>query len=241
MQNSTLSFKNGLKDGLPIGLGYLSVSFAFGVSASLLGVPALISLFVSMTNLTSAGQLAGIGIIAALGSFAEIILTQIVINSRYFLMSVTLTQKTDDTFSFKKRLFCAAFITDEIFAVASAKPQKINVKYFCGLSLLPYIGWSLGTILGALLGNVMPQNVTFALGVAIYAMFIAIIVPPSLKNAGVLFTVVFAAGISCAIYYIPQITLSEGMSVIICALFTSLVAAALFPLKKENEGNERHD
>lgn len=234
MQKSTFNFKNGLKDGLPIGLGYLSVSFAFGVRASILGVPALISLFMSMTNLTSAGQLAGLEVVAALGSIVEIAILQLVINSRYFLMSLSLTQKIDDTFCLRRRLLCAAFITDEIYAVAAAKPQKIGVKYFYGLSLLPYIGWAVGTILGALLGDVLPQNVTYALGIALYAMFIAIIVPPSTKHAGTLFAVLFGAALSCALYYIPAFkNISSGTSVIICALISALAAAAIFPIKEE--------
>jgi len=125
---SVLDFRRGLKDGLPIGLGYLSVAFAFGVQASMLGVPWFMSVFISMTNLTSAGQLAGLTIIATLGTIGEMILTQLVINSRYFLMSITLTQKLDDSFTLKHRLFCSAFITDEIFAVAAAKPKTFGVN-----------------------------------------------------------------------------------------------------------------
>lgn len=234
MQKSNFNFKNGLKDGLPIGLGYLSVSFAFGVQASLRGVPALISLFMSMTNLTSAGQLAGLEVVAMLGSFAEIAILQLVINSRYFLMSLSLTQKIDDSFGLRQRLFCSAFITDEIYAVAAAKPQKIGVKYFYGLSLLPYVGWALGTVFGALLGDVLPQNVTYALAIALYAMFIAIIIPPSTKHKGTLFAVIVGAAASCALYYIPVFKgLSAGTSVIICALISALATAAIFPIKED--------
>lgn len=236
MEKSTLTFKNGIKDGLPIGLGYLPVSFAFGVQASLAGVPALITIFISMTNLTSAGQLAGLGIISALGSFLELAIIQAVINSRYFIMSVALTQKTDETFTLGKSLFCAAFVTDEVFAVAASKPQSVNVKYFKGLALLPYIGWVTGTVLGALSGNVLPQNAVAALGLALYAMFIAIIVPPSLSLKGVLPTVLLSAGFSCLLYYLPLFGfLSDGTAIVISALSAALIIAAIFPVKEADD------
>ena len=234
MDKLTNDFKKGLKDGLPLGFGYLSVSFAFGVQASLAGVPVLISLLISMTNLTSAGQLAGVSIVAAAGSFLELILIQLVINSRYFLMSLTLTQRLDDSFTFSKRLLTASFITDEIFAVAAAKPRKISVKYFFGLSVLPYIGWALGTLTGALAGDVLPARATLSLGIALYAMFLAIIIPPAKKSRGVLFTVAVAVLCSCVFKYTPYLKkLSEGFALIISAIIASFTAAAIFPVYNE--------
>ena len=238
MHKSSLTFKNGVKDGLPISLAYLSVSFAFGVQASLLGVPVIISVLISMTNLTSAGQLAGLGVVAALGSFLEIAVMQLVINSRYFIMSIALSQKTDDSFTVGRRFLCATFITDEIFAIAAAKPKKISVKYFCGLALLPYIGWATGTLIGAVFGNVLPDNAAYALGIALYAMFIAIILPPSLSQRGVLAATLFGAGLSCVLYYVPWFKgLSSGMSVIIAALAASFIAAAIFPVNEAETEN----
>ena len=233
---SNLKFKHGVKDGLPIGLGYFSVSIAFGVKASLLQIPIWITILISMTNLTSAGQLSGIEIIAGAGTIIEIILTQLVINSRYFLMSLSLTQKIDSSFNVGKKLFCSTFITDEIYAVASSRPQKINTKYICGLALLPYIGWTLGTILGAVLGNVMPSFITSALGIGLYAMFIAIIIPPAKKELGILFAVIISAGISCAFYYLPFLkVISSGFRAIICAVVTALIVAYFFPIKEVEE------
>jgi predicted branched-subunit amino acid permease len=234
LQNYT--FKNGIKDGLPIGLGYLSVSFAFGVQASIAGIPLLMSVFISMTNLTSAGQLAGLNIIVAIGTLLEMALTQLVINARYFLMSITLTQKLDGSFSFPHRLLCSAFVTDEIFAVAAAKPKPFGRKYFYGLVILPYIGWSLGTLLGGAAGNILPSFITNALGIALYAMFIAIIIPPSIVIKGVLPTVIIASGISCAFYYLPVLnSISTGIAIIISALITAMIMAFIFPIdKKEN-------
>ena len=233
---SDLKFNHGLKDGLPIGLGYLSVSFAFGVKASLLQVPLLITVLISMTNLTSAGQLAGLEIIACLGTFLEIILTQLIINSRYFLMSITLSQKADDTFTTPKRFLYSAFITDEIFAVAVSKPKPINTKYFLGLVILPYIGWTSGTLLGAIAGSILPEFIANALGIALYAMFIAIIIPPSTKERGVAFAVLLGAGLSCLFYFVPWFNgLSSGISIIITAIVTALISALLFPIKPVNK------
>lgn len=233
------TFKNGIKDGLPIGLGYLSVSFAFGIKASILGVPALITLFMSMTNLTSAGQLAGVNIIAVFGTFIEIILTQLVINSRYFIMSLSLSQKTDETFTLRHRFLCSAFITDEIFAVALSKPKKICATYMYGLALLPYVGWASGTIIGAILGDVLPKIVTSSLSIALYAMFIAIIVPPMTKNKGISLVVVISIAISCLIYYVPVFSnISSGFSAIISAVVSSIIVAILFPVKESEEKEE---
>ncbi len=231
-----LKFKNGIRDGLPIGLGYFSVSFAFGVQASILGMPWFMSLFISMSNLTSAGQLAGLTVIAMLGTVLEMILTQLVINARYFLMSLTLSQKLDNSFSLKHRLLASAFITDEIFAVAASKPKLINKKYYFGLVILPYIGWSLGTLLGALAGSGLPLQITNALGIALYAMFIAIIIPPSLSIKGILPAVIIASGLSVGMYYIPLFNgINNGFKYIICALVSAIITAYFFPIQSEDD------
>ena len=243
MENSkTLSFKKGFRDGLPIGLGYLSVAFAFGVQASLLGLPIYFSALISMTNLTSAGQLAGITVIAALGSIAEMLLIQAVINSRYFLMSVALSQKLDSSFTLSKRFLLSAFITDEIFAVAVSQKENLNTKYFFALAVLPYVGWTTGTVLGAVAGEVLPVELQSALGIALYAMFIAIIIPPATEKLSVLSVVVLSAGLSCLFYYLPALKngVSQGIAVVICAVFSSIIAALVFPVKDEEikEGEE---
>ena len=240
-KSNKLTYKKGLKDGLPIGLGYFSVSLAFGVQASLLGLPVLLTVLISMTNLTSAGQLAGLEIIVSAGAFTgiatlvvEMILSQVVINARYFLMSLTLSQKLDTSFSFPKRLLCSTFITDEIFAVGAS--QKIlNTKYFLGLSTLPYFGWALGTLVGALAGSLLPPFISNALGIALYAMFIAIIIPPSTKDKGVFFVLLISAGISCLFYYLPVLhdNVSMGFAVIICAVVSAVIMALIRPIKEE--------
>ena len=239
MSNNTLTYKSGLRDGIPIALGYLSVSFSFGILCKKLGIRTLGAIFISVTNLTSAGQLAGIGIIAALGSLSEMALTQLVINIRYALMSLSLSQKTDSSFNTFRRLIVSFFITDEIYAVASSKSGLINPRYMYGLGALPFIGWSLGTAIGAIAGNILPSDVVNALGLALYAMFIAIVLPPAVENKGVLVCAVIAAIISCIITFVPALSfISNGFAIIICALAAGIAAAILFPIDNDEEGCE---
>lgn len=227
--------KQGLKDGLPIGLGYFSVSFAFGLSTVSAGFAIWQALLISMTNLTSAGQLAGVTLMAAFASFVEIALAQLVINVRYSLMSISLSQKLDETFTLRDRFFLSAFITDEIFAVASSY-SVINRTYMRALAILPYFGWTLGTLAGAVLGELLPAELVSSLGIAIYGMFIAIIIPPAKKSKSVLGVVVTAASLSSVIHYTPLSNyISSGFSIIICAIVTSVIFAALFPIKEKEE------
>lgn len=186
----------GFRDGLPIGLGYLSVSFAFGITAVKMGIPVIAAILISMTCVTSAGQVAGITAIASGGGFIEIALAQLIINLRYSLMSLSLSQKLCRKYSLFHRLTTSFGVTDEVFAVASARTEKVTPPYMYGLITLPYIMWSAGTALGALLGGILPDFVTSALGIAIYGMFIAIVVPPARRFKGVLVVALMAAALS---------------------------------------------
>lgn len=230
------SFGAGVRDGIPIGLGYLPVSFSFGIMAVNGGIPALAAVLISMTNLTSAGQVAGLAILTAGGAFTEMALTQLVINLRYALMGIALSQKLDKGFNLLHRMLCAFCLTDEIFAVAASKEGEVSRGYMYGLLSLPYVGWTLGTLLGAVAGELLPERISSALGIAIYGMFIAIIVPPACKQRGVLLAVLLAAGISCAIEYVPVFSgITQGFAVIICGIAASAAAALLFPADKEAE------
>lgn len=235
-----LQFKDGIKDGLPIALGYLSVSFTFGITAVNMGIPAVTAVLISLTNVTSAGQVAGIGIIAAGGGYAEMAMAQLIINLRYALMSLSLSQKLDSRFNIRHRLATSFCVTDEVFAVASGKGQELPPRYMYGLILLPYLFWSGGTAVGALLGSILPDVIKSALGIAIYGMFIAIIIPPSKKSRGVLFTVVIAAALSCIVYYVPVFGfISSGISIIICTVIAAALGALLFPREiREERVNE---
>ena len=239
MYNTSLTYKNGIKDGIPIALGYLSVSFAFGVTAVSLGVPKFIALLISATNLTSAGQLAGVAVIAVMGSVFEIILTQLIINARYFLMSLTLTQKLDKKFTLLDRLLCAVGITDEIFAVAVSNLKPVTKNYLLGLMTLPYLGWTGGTLLGAVLGGVLPSVIVSALNIALYAMFIAIVVPTAIQNKKVFLVIFISVALSCAFTFIPVLqSVNAGMVYVISALVASVVGALVFPIEMKSSGEE---
>lgn len=233
MTTEKLGFKDGLKDGIPIGLGYLSVSFSFGISAVSQGLSAWAAAIISMTNLTSAGQVAGLTIIAAAGTLLEMALAQLIINMRYALMSLSLSQKLSGSFTTPHRFLASFGITDEIFAVASGKGREITPGYMYGLIFLPFICWTSGTLLGGIAGSVLPEIICSALGIAIYGMFVAIFVPPARKSAGVLAAVLISVSLSCCFRYIPLFSgISSGFAIIICTLAASAVCAALFPVKE---------
>lgn len=226
------AFTKGLIDGLPIGLGYLSVSFGFGILAASLNISAFYAWLISATNLTSAGQAAGVEVIAACGTAIEMALTQLIINLRYSLMGFSLTQKLDGSFTTLKRILLSFGITDEIYAVAISKEGKISAKYMLGLIVLPFIGWTSGTALGAIAGEILPKFIANVMGILLYGMFIAIFVPPAKKSKPVLLTVIFAAAISLVFkYLLPSV--SFGFAIIISAVVSSAVIAALFPIKEE--------
>ena len=235
-------FKKGIIDGLPIGIGYLSVSFAFGIFAVSAGLSSLEALFISMTNLTSAGQLAAVPIIATGGLLSELMASQLVINLRYALMSISLSQKFGKDIHLYDRFFLAFFNTDEVFAVAASKEGPVSKAYMYGLVVTPYFGWSFGTILGAILGNVLPEIVTTALGIAIYGMFIAIVTPMAKKSHSVLICVIISATLSCAFEFLPLLKATpKGFVIIICAILAAAFCAAFFPLnskEKEETANE---
>lgn len=229
-------FLTGLKDGIPIAAGYFAVSFSFGIAAVAAGLAPLEALLISMTNLTSAGQFAAIGIIGGGGSYIEMAATQFVINLRYALMSLSLSQKLDRTFSRLHSLILGHAVTDEIFAVAMSRGGRIRPVYFLGLAALPYIGWSCGTAAGAFLGELLPDTLTSALSVSLYGMFIAIIVPAAKKERSVLTVTLISIALSFAIFYIPALDfISSGFSIIICAVLASAIGALLFPAAEEGE------
>ena len=226
-------FLKGLKAGIPIGLGYLSVSFAFGIMAISYGFEWWQAVLISMTNLTSAGQLAGIGIMINPGLYLDMLLSQITINVRYSFMSVALSQKVTPQFSSLKRLILGFFMTDEIFAVASNEKQ-VSVKFFSGLTVFPYVGWAVGTLLGSVLGNVLPQIIMNALCIAIYGMFVAIVAPKAKESLSLLCVVGVAILLSCLFFFLPSLNvISEGLSVCICAIAAALLGALVFPVKEE--------
>ena len=225
-------FQQGLKDGLPICLGYISVAFTFGMMATEGGLAPWSSLLISMTNLTSAGQFAGTALILSGGTLLEIAVTTFVINIRYMLMSLSLSQKLDPDMKMAERLILSFGVTDEVFAVAIRQRKELTARYLAG--------WALGTVLGATATGVLPLSVRSALGIAIYGMFIAIIIPPSREAKPVAITVVLAAALSCLFYYIPGLNqISSGWVIIICAVIAAGIMALRFPVDEETPPEEK--
>lgn len=228
------TFLQGIRHGIPIALGYLSVSFAFGIQAVAGGLSPLQAVLISMMNVTSAGQLAGLNLMLQGGSLMQMALSQLTINLRYALMSLSLSQRLDGSMTTPHRMLFAFCNTDEIFAVASSQPGKVGKWYLYGLMLTPYFGWALGTWLGAAAGTLLPQFVRTALGIAIYGMFIAIVVPPAREKRAVAVVVALAAGLSLCIRYIPALSfIGSGYAIILCAVIAAGVGAALFPVEEE--------
>lgn len=229
-------FIKGIKDGIPICLGYLSVSFGFGILAVGLGLSILSAVGISLTNLTSAGQVAGVGIIAAGGSLLEMALTQLVINIRYSLMGISLSQKLDGSFNTFHRMVASFGITDEIFAVAVSQ-KSVSPFYMYGLTVISALGWVSGTFLGAAAGNILPSSVSSAMGIVLYGMFLAMIIPPAKKEKGVLAAVLAAAALSIVFEFVLK-SVSGGFAIIICSVISAAVCAVLFPVKDEKEAEE---
>ena len=229
-------YQFGVQTGLPVGMGYFSVSFGFGAMAAAQGLKALDATLISITNLTSAGQFAGLTLIVAGATLWEMVLTQLVINSRYALMSLALSQRMGERIGLLPRLLIAFFNTDEIFALAMARVEPLTVPFLLGLGTLPPIGWTLGTLCGALAGSVLPVSIRAALGVMLYGMFIAIVVPPAKKEARILAAAVLALILSSLFAWVPALkTVSAGISIVICTVAAAAVCAALFPVREEEE------
>lgn len=226
-------FRRGLKQGLPIAFGYIPVSFTFGLMAVSGGIPAWVAIIISLTNLTSAGQFAGAGLIIANASLFEITATTFVINIRYMLMSLSLSQKITEMPLFKKCIM-AFGITDEIFAVASLEKKEVSFAYMMGLISCPYWGWALGTALGALTTSILPEKLQSSMGIALYAMFIALFIPASKKSKAALIVVITAVGMSSMLKWMPFLQkISAGWSIIMVTIIAATAGAVLFPRKED--------
>ena len=237
MEKHSVWFKKGMRDAIPIGLGYFAVSFTFGMMAQTAGIPIFWATLISLTNVTSAGQFAALPIIAAQGSVAELALTQLVINLRYSLMSFSLSQKIEPKTGVPLRMAVSYGITDEIFGIASSHPGPVTPPYMFGIISVSAAGWTLGTLLGAVCGDILPGVIVSSLGILVYGMFIAIIVPPVRKSRPVLAAVLLSAASSIVISYFFK-SVSAGFAIIISAASSAALTAAAAPLP-DGEGEER--
>lgn len=226
-------FKKGIQDGVPIGFGYLSVSFTFGMMAVNAGIPVHIAVLISITNVTSAGQFSGLALILQQGALLEMALSQFIINLRYALMSLSMTQKIDHEMKTYERAMIAYGITDEIFALASSTYERVGKWYMAGLIAFPVLCWTLGTFLGGAASTLMPPALRNALGIAIYGMFLAIIIPPARKLSAVRKVLIVSIIMSC-LFQLGQafLPISSGFVIIICAVTASLFGAYFFPIEE---------
>ncbi len=237
-ENRKISFKRGLIDGIPIALGYLAVSFTFGIQAAKEGLSIFQSTLLSFTNLTSAGQFAGLSIIATGASYLEMAFTQLIINLRYCLMSCSLSQKLDNS-PFYHRFIMSYGITDEIFGICSGRPKKLSPFYCYGAICVASPGWAMGTFLGALSGSILPDRILSALGVALYGMFIAIVIPPAKENKIIRGLVITSMIASFLFSILPVLkNISSGFTIIILTIIIAGIAAFLFPIDVDSDKKE---
>ena len=230
------SFRKGVKDGIPIGLGYFAVSFTFGMMAVADGLSIWQAVLISLTNVTSAGQFAGLEIMVMSGSYWEMALTQLIINLRYCLMSFSLAQKFRRDESLVHRYIAAFGVTDEIFGISASQPGKVSAFYNYGAMCVAIPGWVLGTLAGGISGSLLPDFMLSALSVAIYGMFLAIIIPPSKKSRPVLGVVVASMAVSTVFAVTPVLKqVSSGFMIIITTLLVAGLAAYFCPLEEKGE------
>ncbi len=239
-RNNWNIFRSGMRDGVPIALGYFAVSFSLGIQAKQIGISAIAATVMSMTNLTSAGEAAALTLIAAHAPYLEMAISQLVINIRYMLMSCALSQKFDPKMPFFHRFLVAFGVTDEIFGISIGVPGKLNPLYSYGAMALAIPGWTIGTCLGVVMGNILPQRIVNALSIALYGMFVAIFIPPAKedKHVALAVAVAMAGSLACTVFpYVKEI--SAGTRIIVLTVLISLIAAVLFPIDLPEDGDEK--
>ena len=227
-------FLEGIKAGIPVCLGYFSVSFGFGAMAVAQGLSLWNAVLISASNLTSAGQFAGLTVITAGAAIIELILTQLVINSRYALMGLALGQRLGPSVGTVPRLAMAFFDTDEVFALGMTRQGPLTPRFFLGAGLIAAFGWTLGTASGALAGSLLPMSVRLSLGALLYGMFIAIVVPQARQERPMLICMGLALVFSCLFAWMPGLKeVSGGLAIVICTVAAAAVCAWLIPVKEE--------
>ena len=237
-KNPRSDFADGARDSVPIALGYLAVSFSVGIMAAGGGFGLLQATVMSMTNMTSAGEFAGIQVIAFGGALAELALTQLIINLRYALMSLSLSQRLSPEMTLWRRFVVAAVNTDEIFAVAIKRAKSLSFAYMLGLEVFPVVGWTAGTFLGAFSSTLMPESVSRTMSVLLYGMFVAIVVPEARRARPILFVSLLAVFLSCLFRWAPGLReVSFGLAVIFCPAIAAAAGAFLFPLSDARQGD----
>ncbi len=238
LNNNTKWYKNGLRDGVPIALGYFAVAFTLGITAKNAGLSAFEAMLTALLTNASAGGYAGFSLMEADASYLEMAVTQLVVNARYLLMAFALSQKLASSISTKHRMLVAFDVTDEIFGISVAVKGNLNPFYNYGAMTVAIPGWALGAFFGVIMGNALPQSIVSALSVGLYGMFLAIIIPPARKNKIIAALILISMALSLIFKTVPFLSgISEGLRVIILTVAISLFAAILFPVNDE-EGEE---
>ena len=227
-------FRLGLSAGIPICLGYFAVSFALGIAAREADITALQATLMSLTCVTSTGEYAAITLIGSGAVYLEMAVTQAIVNMRYLLMSTALTQKLAPKTSFLHRLCLSYCMTDELFGISIAQEGKLCPWYTYGATIVAVFGWCAGTCLGVIVGNILPARLVSALGVALFGMFVAIVVPEMKKTKPVILAVAIAAGVSVLLHYVFTF-ISAGFSIVISGVVASAITALFFPIKEDTE------
>ncbi len=242
MKDTKQWYRRGIKDGIPIALGYFVVSFTLGIAAKQIGLTALQATIISFTNNASAGEKIAFDVIAADSGFIAMAIATLTTNMRYLLMSCALSQKISPKTPFFHRFLIAYDVTDEIFGISVSRPGYLNPFYSYGAMTVALPGWALGTGLGVICGNIMPGRLLTALSVALYGMFIAVVVPPT-KGNKVLRVIVPLSMIASAIFaFAPYLReIDSGYRTIILTIVIAFIAAILFPVKEEAPGENSQE
>jgi len=237
MKTNIGEWRSGLKNGFPIAMGYFAVSFTFGILAKQAGLNPFEAFLMSVTNLTSAGQFAGLTLIASAATVIEIAVTQLIINSRYFLMSFALSQRIDSNTSLFHRFIMSYGITDEVFGVSVAVPGKLSPYYAYGVMSAAVPGWALGTLFGVISGNILPPRLISALSIALFGMLLAVIIPPAKGNKILSGLIVISMIFSLIFAKLPLLeSISSGVKIIILTILIAGIAAFSFPVKEDRNG-----
>lgn len=236
MKETPFGFRRGLKDGIPIGLGYFTVSVSLGITMQGVGISPFEGGLMSFTNMTSAGQFAGMTIIAGGSTYLFMAIMQLVINARYLLMSCALSQRLDPELSLGRRMLLGVTVTDEIFGISIAAPgERLDPLYSFGAFCVACPGWTLGTVCGAVMGDILPARLVSALSVALFGMLIAVFIPPTKKDKAVMGAVLCAMGLSALFTYLPLLSgIRSDAKLMLLTVGISLGAAILFPVKEEH-------
>lgn len=236
------ALREGILDGVPIALGYLAVSFSLGIAARKVGLDAVQGFFASLFNNASAGEYAGFAVIGAGGSLLEMAVVMLVANARYLLMSCSMAQRFSPDTPIIHRVLVGFDLTDELFGIAIARPGEVDPYYSYGAMVVALPGWAFGGMAGVIAGSVLPERVVSALSVALFGMFLAIIIPPARKSRVVAGLVLASFATSALFAWAPLLSgLSEGVRTIILTVALSALAAALFPVDEKDAGEKDTD